>query len=114
MSLSALSADDKGVVAEAIRAILDGGFVGEFEYDARLGLRIERARELFATWPDLDDKADDSDAAALVNGSLNEICNGVHIPERDWARWFTVSKDHVKQVFLAWRNARGWRTTAAQ
>ena len=60
-------------------AILEGPFIDDSEFHARLGLERHVMRDILSRWPILDDEADESPARLAINNCMNEVCHGVRI-----------------------------------
>ena len=108
MALMDLPEADREVVWQCLRAIVQGEFIADVEFHARLGLSRAQIRALLASWPRINDRDDDSDACLALNNSMNEVCHGAAIKPREWQTWFTVPNDEVKAVFERWARSRGW------
>jgi len=111
MSLAALTDSEREVIRQCVVALRDGRFLDESDIESRVGLSADAYDRLRAQWPDLDDRDDDSEACLLVNNALNEVSHGVRLSDADWARWFTVPRAQVAQVYRRWANGRGWERT---
>jgi hypothetical protein len=114
MALRDLSEADREIARQCVAAITRGGFIEDFEFGARLGVEREQIAQLLTAWPEIDDGGDDSDACLALNNCMNEICHGVPIAPREWARWFTVSAPEVRDAYRRWAQSRGWNATGVR
>ena len=94
-----------------MNAILSGPFIDDFEFRTRLGIDRPQLREVLASWPTLD--ADENVKVCLaINNCLNETLRGVYVGPKDWADWFTASKEDLAAVYLRWSNLKGYHATS--
>ena len=110
MSLKQLSPEDQVVIRCCLAFTLQCREL-EGEYQTRLGVTEDEVQALLKDWPNVDDALDGSTACLAINGALNEVCNGVRIPEEEWPRWFDVPSAIVLDIFKRWRLSRGWKPT---
>ena len=114
MALRHLSDEQRDTIRQAVIAVRDGGYVPRDDIYARIGVSLDAMNAFMNAWPEIDDRDDESDATLIINNSLNEICHGVDVPNRDWARWFSVPREAVKQTYRTWTSARGWPATGVR
>ena len=53
-------------------------------------------------FPETDLVGDDGIVLTSIHEGLNEVVNGIHIPEEEWRKWFSVPKAQVKKVLGEW------------
>lgn len=107
-----LTEAQRRVMFRCLVAICEGPFLDEEEFGTRMGLDRPALALLIRDWPAVDDSDDRSDAALLINNSMNEIVNGLDLTPSDWTRWFGgQSRDSVETVYRAWAGLRGWDRT---
>ena len=95
-------------------ALRQGRFLDDDDIGSRIGVEPAVYDAALASWPALDDSVDDSDTCLIINNAMNEVWHGVHIPERDWSRWFSVPREQVKAVYRRWAGLRGWDRTGVR
>lgn len=105
MAFEQLSPDEQEIIRRCMTAILDGPYIEDVHFGTRLGLDRSEMREIVAKWPDLDDSDPDVDLA--INNSLNEVCNGVRITAKEWARRIGEPKEAVERTYNRWTELQG-------
>ena len=110
MSLSQLSPQHRAAARECIAFIVQSREL-DGEFDTRIGVAEDQARELLLSWPAVDDSSDANNATLLINNAFNEVCHGIDISDAQWLRWFTTSRENVREAYRAWARARGWDHT---
>ena len=111
MTVERLTETDRDVVRQCLVALRAGRYLDDDNIVSRVGVAPATYDALIAAWPRIDDSRDDSEACLVVNNALNEVCHGVDIPDREWPRWFTVSRDELRAVYGRWAGLRGWDRT---
>jgi len=114
MAFEALSLGEKDIVRQCLVALRSGRLLDEDDIHSWIGVDPAAYDSALADWPLLDVREDDSDACLIINNSLNEVCYGVSINDRQWERWFTVSREDVRQTYRKWARLRGWSRTGIQ
>ncbi len=104
MAIEQLTHEEKKIVFACICAVAKGPFFPHGDYH----IRRLRLFKLIANFSTIDDSDPDSDAAIVINNSMNEVCYGVRISPADWQKWFDVDKDAVRSLFNKWRQLQGW------
>jgi hypothetical protein len=107
VSLAKLSDSEREIIFQSLNAILKGRFL-EGELHSRLGIEPEELEMVVATYPNVDDSDDNSNAALAINNCLNEVCHGLRLSDREWSQWCTVNKSEVEEVYQKWSILRGW------
>jgi hypothetical protein len=111
MGLSRLDHVDKDIVRGCLVAVLDGPWIGDWEFQTRLGIDRDALRELLAAWPVLDDTTEGSPAHLAINNCMNEVCHGVPIAAEEWPRWFKASPDEVRPTYRKMGEGCGYSHT---
>jgi len=66
---------------------------------------------LLASWPNIDDALDHSNACLAVNNSLNDLLHGLGITEAQAASIAGVSRAEIKRIYRKWCLARAWKSS---
>jgi hypothetical protein len=114
MALEQLPSNSKEVVFQCMKAILNGPFIDDFEFHARLGIDRETLKSILSRWPNLDDSEDSSDESLAVNNCLNEVCYGLDISEGEWSKWFNVARTEIERVYKEWASKRARRASGIE
>jgi hypothetical protein len=101
MSLARLNAADREVVAQCMRAAVDGPFFPDWEFPILFGLERAEVRSVLATWPGLDESQ--ATVRLAINNSFSNLLGYPHGCEQEWSRFISVSEDEVDRVFDLWR-----------
>ena len=109
MSLAMLSDKERQIISQSMNAILKGRFL-EGEFRTRLGIEPEELERIAVAYPNVDDSGEAS-AALAINNCLNEVCHGITFSDRDWSKWFSVSRSEVEEVYRKWAVLHGWPRT---
>ena len=64
-------------------------------------------RKLLASWPNVDDEEDTSDAWLAINNSLNDLLNGLGISASEAVEFVGVKRAEMERIYRKWRAARG-------
>ena len=98
------------MIREAINAVLVSPDLCPEDFHPRYGVELERMKEILHSWPNLDEH--DQDTRLTIGGCLNEVCYGiifdddpdvVGLPPADWSKWFSASRDEMRDFFKQWR-----------
>jgi hypothetical protein len=111
MALADLTEPERDLVRQCLVALRHGRYLDEDDIESRIGVAVGVYDALLGRWPEVDDRDDDSDECLVINNALNEVCHGVHIPPREWERWFTAPRETVLSTYRHWALARGWDHT---
>jgi hypothetical protein len=95
-----LSERDLGIVAECLRAAVDGPFFPEWEFHALFGLSREEVRSVLSTWPQTSDTEMEDIA---VNNALNNLLGYPHDEAEAWRKFISVDSAEVGEVLARWR-----------
>jgi len=116
MAIESLPEEEREIIRSCLRAVLEGPFIDDDEFQTRLGVDRIALKELLESWPDVDDSTDDSRDCLLINNSMNELCHGVKTTPEEWARWFGpgISREMVKRTYTNWTIAKGWPGTGVR
>ncbi|MBB4637363.1 hypothetical protein [Longimicrobium terrae] len=107
MYLTQLSSADQDVAFRCLRAIYEGPFLDEFDFQTRTGVERGRLPALLERWPAADDMDDEGDDALLISNAMNEIANGVRLTDEEWRRWFgDLPREAVGASLMRWRELR--------
>jgi hypothetical protein len=100
MAFKELSRSEREIVA-------DDSEIEDWEFHPRLGIDRPTLRRIISVWPEIDDGTENSDEFLAVNNCLNEVCHGFDIPPTEWGKWFTHSKDEIRETYAKWLRLRG-------
>lgn len=107
MTFEQLSAKEREVVGECLRAAANGPFFDhDSEFDTLFGIEREGVAAVAAAWPDVDDN--DEAVELAVNNSMLHLCGYPHRRERYWAEWVSVPEEEVERILTKWRRLKGW------
>jgi hypothetical protein len=90
-----------------MKAIADSPEIEDWEFQTRLGIVRPSLRRIISLWPAIDDSSDNSDELLAINNCLNEVCNGVEIPDTEWRKWFAQPKGEIMKTYNKWLRLRG-------
>src|SRR6266478_180229 len=113
MVIERLSSDDQESILQCMRAIADGPYVENWEIHTRLGITRETLKQVISLWPDIEDDPGDRENCSVgflaINNCMNEVCNGIRIPQEEWGDWFTRARSEVADSYRKWlgRRTRG-------
>lgn len=111
MAFEKLLPNEQNIVLQCMTAILEGSFIDSFELQTRLGVDKEELKSVVAAYPQLDDTDEDSATNLAINNCMNEVCHGVDITPDKWIKWFNVSRENVKEVYIKWAKLKGYSST---
>lgn len=107
MVTESMSGRDWQAVSHALKAICEGPFLDDAEFQTRVGVSREKVAALLQQWPHVDDSGEEEhDTTIAINNTLNELCYGVDISDEEWARWLKISRGELIKVFKKWASAR--------
>ena len=72
-----------------------------------MGIVRATLRRIISTWPEIDDRAENSEEFLAVNNCLNEVCHGLDMTPAEWRKWFTQPKDEIRRTYAEWLRLRG-------
>ena len=102
MAFEKLSANEQEQILQCMKTIASGSEIEDAEFFTRLGTTRAVLQKIILDGPNIDDSSEDSEGFLAINNCLNEICNGLDIPESRWSDYFAVSKVAYKQTYLKW------------
>jgi hypothetical protein len=111
MALARLTLEEREVVRRTMQATFR---YFDLDFHTRLGVQPETMRLLLASWPEVDDARDDSDACLAINNSLNDLLWGVGISENEAQALVGVPRSEMMRIYKKWAAFRGWSSTGAQ
>jgi hypothetical protein len=97
MDFDSLSAMDKVILGQALRAAADGPFFPDWEFHTLFGLERSEVRAIADGWPQL--AASSEDVAIAVNNSLNNLLGYPHQQDAVWSRWVSVDRHQLSELF---------------
>ena len=103
MPLAKLNAADREVVAQCLRAAVEGPFFPDWEFPILFGLERAEVRTVLAAWPGVDESQ--TTVRLAINNSFSNLLGYPHGREREWSRFISVSEDEVSRVFDRWRES---------
>ncbi|MEM7165832.1 MAG: hypothetical protein AAF581_10230 [Planctomycetota bacterium] len=98
--LSGLTARERDVVKQCLRAAAVGSFFPEFEFLALIGATRPELSALLDEWPGIDDT--DEHVHAVINNTLLHLISYPHHREADWPNYIEVPVDEVGQIYAKW------------
>jgi len=101
MAFNKLSPKDQAIILSCLTFILNSSFIDDAEFHSRLGIDRRKLNDIIAAFPTINTEVDPL-IDITVNNCLNEIVNGLDVPQDDWVKWFKISKEEVKQVYQRW------------
>jgi hypothetical protein len=101
--LQQLTPQERFIVKRAMELILTGEYIEDFEFGTRLGVTRAEMALVSATFPQVEQIGNEDIVALGIHNALNEVCNGILIPEQEWQQWFGVPRDQVKAVLRIWQ-----------
>jgi len=100
MFFAQLTEREQDIVRQCMNAVLNSPYVGNFEFQTRLGVDRQALQKIIKTWPNLDDSDESSDAYLAINNCFNEVCHGIKIPPDDWSLWFNSPMGEIKAAYI--------------
>jgi hypothetical protein len=97
--------EDRRIIAEALKAAVEGPFFPDEEFHSIFGLERAEVAEVSRSWPNVDE-ADDRVGIA-VNNTLVNLTGYPHKKEKDWDRFLSVPESWLLEVLGRWRLPRG-------
>jgi hypothetical protein len=119
MAFEKLNEHEQKIILQAMNLILtEEDYIGDWEFQPRLGISRDELRQVIAQWPHLqdDDDTDSRDNPDLIrvlaiNNSLNEVLNGVDVSDADWQKWIGEPREEVQRGYRTWAIYKGWKRT---
>lgn len=108
-----LSAAEQTMVAQAISSVAFRDLRLWFFPPREIPLRCNRDQALFqnayARLPHLDDSDQSGDDYCIINGALNEACNGYggYLSASEWSELFTCSRSDLLATYSRWKSLHG-------
>jgi len=105
MLLRALDAEERVIVLRALQGSLTflRDRYDDAEYSIRMGLDPEEVIAMIATLTATADLPRSDETRRAVNGSFNELLNGVGITEVECMRALGVTRAQAEELFEKWR-----------
>ena len=103
MSLHQLTAKEKRVVLECLRASVEGPFFPDWEFQTLFGLRRQDVAEIFSR-PKLDDA--DEQVSLVINNAMNNLLGYPHGQGSVWRQFLSVPENEVQRIFDKWKHGR--------
>lgn len=104
MDLRKLSLDEQQTILNCMKFIAKNQFIEDWEFETRLGLSRASLARIISTWPEINTESENSDVFFAINGSLNEVCHGIDIPEVQWRDHFYKTKEEVRKILAKWQS----------
>ena len=104
MDFNSLSAMDKVILGQALRAAADGPFFPDWEFHTLFGLERNEVRAIANGWP--QPAASSEEVEIAVNGSLNNLLGYPHQQDAVWSRWVSVDRHQLNELFNRLRGLR--------
>lgn len=93
LDLTKLTPTELAQLAEALRAIVQGPWIGQQEARARTGIAFEVASRLLEQWPVTQLTPDQ---AHVLRHAVLEVAYGIRVEPSDWDRWFSWDERHFE------------------
>lgn len=103
MDLHQISASDKALIGQVLRAAADGPFFPDWEFHTLFGLTRKEMRSVADAWPNVD--LDSLDVALAVNQAFNNLLGYPHRKDAVWSQWISVDRSQLNQLLSRLRNA---------
>jgi hypothetical protein len=102
MKLSQLSSKERKVIYECIKAVAEGPFFPDWEFQTLFGIERKELKSFVSSWPNIDD----SDEAVIlaINNSMANLVGYPHGKEREWRKYISVSPNEVSAILLEWKS----------
>jgi hypothetical protein len=118
MAFEKLTPKEQKTVLQCMQLILEEEYIGDWEFQTRLGITRDELRSVISEWPHLSDE-DDTDSKdnpdlvrkLAINNSLNEVLHGVDVSDEIWSKWLDEPREEVKRVYRAWAKHKGCNHT---
>jgi hypothetical protein len=101
MALVDLSAEERQVVFECLRATVSGPFFPDWEFHTLFGIERSDMKAIVDAWPAIDDSSENVSLA--INNSLNNLLGYPHGHNREWLKYVSVPPEEVARIFKKWR-----------
>ena len=101
MALSHCTDEDRQVIADSLRASVEGPFFPDWEFATLFGLERVEVAEVLRAWPGID--ASDERVDLAVNNALGNLVGYPHGHERDWDCFLSVPPSRLLEVLKRWR-----------
>jgi hypothetical protein len=100
MSLRDLTADERAVVRQCLKAAADGPFFPDWEFEILFGITRADVRSVQESWP--PDRPDQMTRTA-INHSLNNLLHYPHRKNEAWSNLISVSRSEVHRIYQKWK-----------
>lgn len=98
MDFQELSASEKLLIGEALRAAVEGPFFPDREFHTLFGLDRARVRTIASAWPGLIASREETEIA--IHSSLGNLLGYPHeIEDPEWSRWISVDRRALGDLF---------------
>ena len=104
MSLQILTADEKRVVFECLRAAVEGPFFPDWEFHTLFGLHRQEVARIVAALPDIDDS--DENVSLAINNAINNLLGYPHRDATAWRKFISVPETEVRRIYAKWRHEK--------
>lgn len=101
MSLAQLKEEEREVVRQCLRAVVEGSFFPDSEFQTLFGLERAEIKTVLESWPHLDDSQEIVGLA--INNSFVHLLGYPHRRENEWTRFISASETEVTRIFEQWR-----------
>ncbi len=101
MASRALNAVEQEIVRRCLVALLEGDFIEDWEFHARLGLHRSSLKAILSR-PEIDCSSEEEDVRLAIYNCMNELLHGLRISGADWDKWISVPKQEVHRTFSKW------------
>src|SRR5262245_29365462 len=95
------SAEDRMVIAQALKAAVEGPFFPEWEFSTLFGLERSEVAEVARKWPEVD--GSDRRVDVAVNNALANLVGYPHGNERNWHQFLAVPPARLVEALDRWR-----------
>jgi len=90
------SSDTVIITKECLRAVLEGSFFPEWEFETLFGIDRETVQTVYDAWPTQTIDADDFSCAVV--GSLNNLIGYPTGQSEEWSKYISVSPERVREA----------------
>ncbi|MBX3373177.1 MAG: hypothetical protein KF817_05025 [Phycisphaeraceae bacterium] len=105
MSLLHCTEEDRRIIADSLKAAVEGPFFPDWEFSTLFGLQRAEVAEIARAWPKVEESDDRVDLA--VNNALGNLAGYPHGHEQEWERFLSVPPARLLDTLKRWRLPHG-------
>ena len=108
MSFADLTPQDKNVIYQCLKAVVEGPFIPDWEFHILFGRYRNEVKEVMDSWSEIDPNSENTQIA--INNSLNNLLGYPHKRFDIWSDYISVSPSEVAEIYRKWRSEDGLET----